>query len=285
MHDFITAFRYIFESRLFNIGKSEITLLVIIEFFLLILIFFILSKILRRFIIKKLLIHLRLEDSIRFVVLRLVHFAIMFIGLIVALNSIGLNLTSLNVGLGVLGVGIAFGLQNITSNFISGIILMFERHVNVGDYVTVQNVSGDSATGQVRSINIRSATIVTLDNITLIVPNSKFIENTVTNWSVHDPKIRITIPVGVAYGSDTGLVTELLLKAAKGHEEVLDDPSPVVIFKEFGNSSLNFELRVWIPQPMSQVKIISDLNYAINDIFANNGISIPFPQRDIHIIR
>lgn len=139
--------------------------------------------------------------------------------------------------------------------------------------------------GQVRAINMRYTTVVTPDNITLIVPNSRFIEDTVTNWSVGDLKIRITVPIGVAYGSDTELVTSLLLKTAEEHSEVLSTPEPDVLFTEFGDSSLNFDLRVWIPSPMGRFNITSDLNYAIDAAFRGNNIEIPFPQRDVHFFR
>ena len=136
-----------------------------------------------------------------------------------------------------------------------------------------------------RSINVRSTTVITLDNITLIVPNSRFVEDTVTNWSVSDPKVRLQVPVGVAYGSDTELVTQILLKVAADHPKVFSEPEPDVLFKEFGNSSLNFELRIWILDPMARLEIISDLNYAIDKAFRENNITIPFPQRDVHLLR
>jgi len=282
MEDFIRVFRHIFESRLFSIGKVEITLLVIIEFFLSIIIFYFLSKLLRRFLKRRILTHLNLADAAQFVILKLIHYGMMIIGILIAFNLVGIQLTSLAVGLGVLGVGIAFGLQNITSNFVSGIILLFERHVNVGDYVSVENIIG-----KVHSINIRSTTIITPDNTVLIVPNSRFIEGTVTNWSVIDPKIRICVPVGVSYGSDTELVTTLLLKVAADNKEVVSEPHPMVVFRGFGDSAFNFELWVWIslPDPITRFRIISDLNYAIDAIFRENRVTIPFPQRDVHLFQ
>ncbi len=283
MTDFIKKSKLVLETKLFSIGQTEITPLVLFEFVLLIIIFFVLSKVLRRLLRKRILTHLKLADGTQFAILRLFHFTIMLIGILIAFNSIGINFTSLTVTFGVLGVGIAFGLQNITSNFISGIILLFERHVNVGDYVTVQDTSGNIVIGQVKSINIRATKIVTIDNVTLIVPNSQFIQNTVTNWSVSDPKIRISINVGVAYGSDTELVKKLLLKAADEHEDVLKEPSPIVIFESFGESSLNFRLSAWIQHPIYRIKVTSDLHYAIDSLFRENNVTIPFPQRDVHI--
>ena len=273
--DILGTFRDIFESRLFSIGKTEITLLTIIELIVFIIAFLLISKIVRRFLKKRILPHLKLTDSAQFVILRLTHYVMILAGILIGLNSVGIQLTSLTVGVGVVGVGIAFGLQNITSNFISGIILLFERHVNVGDYVTVDNI-----VGKVTAINIRSTTVVTPDNATLIVPNSKFIEGIVTNWSVIDPKIRILIPVRVGYKSDVELVSKLLMQSATDYEGVLDNPAPSVIFRAFGDYGLNLELSVWIaqPDPKIRTKTISDLNYAIDKLLKENGITVPFQQ-------
>jgi small-conductance mechanosensitive channel len=278
--ELIRTFREIFEIELFKLGEISITLMAVIELILVIGVFFFISKLVRRFFQRRILPRFRLADGAQFIILRLLHYILVVIGILLAINIVGIQLTSLTVIFGLMGVGIAFGLQNITSNFISGIILLFERPINVGDYIEV----GDFR-GRVTSINMRATTIVTLENITLIVPNSRFIEDTVTNWSVGDPKIKITIPVGVAYGSDTELVTNLLLKAADDHPQVLSVPKPQVLFKDFGNSSLNFELRVWIPDPMIRLGVISDLNYAIDAAFRENGVTIPFPQQDVHFFR
>jgi len=273
--DILGTFRHIFENRLFNIGKTEISLLTIIELIIFIIAFFLISRLVRRFLRKRILPHFKLTDSGKFTILRLTHYAMILLGILIGLNSVGIQLTSLTVGVGVVGVGIAFGLQNITSNFISGIILLFERHVNVGDYVTVDNI-----VGKVTAINIRSTTVMTPDNATLIVPNSKFIEGIVTNWSVIDPKIRILIPVRVGYKSDLELVSKLLMQSATEYEGVLDDPAPSVIFRAFGDYGLNLELSVWIaqPDPKIRTKTISDLNYAIEKLLKENGITVPFQQ-------
>jgi len=280
LEEFINRLREILDIRLFSLGNARITPIAIIELFLIIAFFFILSKYIRRLFQRRILPRFKLADGAQFVILRLVHYILMVIGMALAINVVGIQLTSLAVIFGLIGVGIAFGLQNITSNFISGIILLFERPVSVGDYIEVEGTSG-----RVSAINVRATTVVTVDNITLIVPNSKFIEDTVINWSVGDPRIRITVSVGVAYGSDTELVTRLLLKAAEDHPEVLSEPKPDVLFKDFGDSSLNFELRVWIPSPVGRFKVASDLHYAIDAAFRENGVTIAFPQRDVHLFR
>ncbi len=277
---YIERFREIFDRDLFHIGETIITPMVIMQLVLVIIAFFIASKLLRRFLRRSVLPRFHLDEGVQYTILRLLHYCVLVLGILVAMNMAGIHLTSLAVIFGLIGVGIAFGLQNITSNFVSGIILLFERPVSVGDYIQVGDTSGE-----VRSINVRSTTVITLDNITLIVPNSRFVEDTVTNWSVSDPKIRISVSVGVAYGSDTELVTRLLLRAAEEHPETLPEPEPDVLFREFGDSSLDFELRAWIPEPMDRLKIISDLNYAIDKAFRENNITIPFPQRDVHLLR
>lgn len=269
--------RDILDMKLFSMGGTVITPMAIIELIFITTISFLFSKIIRRIFQRRVLPTFKLADGVKFNILRLIHYTIIIIGLLVAINLVGLQLTSLAVIFGLMGVGIAFGLQNITSNFISGIILMFERPISVGDYIEVEGTGGI-----VRAINIRATTISTLDNITLIIPNSRFVESTVTNWSVGDPKVRINIPVGVAYGSDTEMVTKILLKAAENHPKVISEPKPDVLFRGFGDSSLHFELRIWILHAPDRSNIISDLNYAIDAAFRENKITIPFPQRDVH---
>lgn len=278
--EFVTKVRGVVEKELFSLFGTSFSITDMLKLILIIVISLIVSKFVRKFFKKRVLSHFKLDEGSQFVILRLIHYILIVTGIMIAISAVGIKLTSLAVVFGLIGVGIAFGLQNITSNFVSGIILLFERPVGVGDYVEV----GDSM-GQVRAINMRATTIVTRDNITLIVPNSSFIEGTITNWSVGDPKIRLAVPVGVAYGSDTALVTKLLLKAADDHPEVLKDPKPDVLFREFADSSLNFWLRVWTISPMGRFKVISDLNYAIDAAFRENNVTIPFPQRDVHFYK
>jgi small-conductance mechanosensitive channel len=201
------------------------------------------------------------------------------VGVVVALNILEINLTGLAVTFGFLSVGIGFGLQNITSNFVSGIILLFERPVRVGDLITV----GENL-GRVEAIGIRSTLLRTADNVELIIPNSQFIEQTVTNWTYRDKTVRVHVPVGVAYGTDVDLVRRLLLQMADDSVHTLDAPAPDVQLTAFGESSLDFELLVWIPDPSERKNAASDLNFAILASFAEHGIEIPFPQRDVRVV-
>ena len=261
----------------FPVGEKKISLLLIIEVVALLVVTFVLSKQLRKFL-KARLAKTRLDEGVQYTILRLIHYSIAGIVFYQAITMIGIKLTGLAFFVGILSVGIGFGLQNITNNFVSGLILLFERPVKPGDMVTV----GDTE-GRVQEIQMRATTVLTRDNVTIIVPNSQFVSDTVTNWSHRDPKVRIHIPVGVAYGSDVPLVTELLLKVAKDHPQIIDEPSPNVRFTGFGDSSLDFELLGWITEPMLRKKILSDLNYAIDDALRQHDVTIPFPQRDLHL--
>jgi potassium efflux system protein len=203
------------------------------------------------------------------------------IALLVALGVAGLTFGNLAIIAGALSVGIGFGLQNIVNNFVSGLILLFERPVKTGDWVVVGNTEG-----YVRRIRIRSTLIETFDRADVIVPNSELISNQVTNWMLYDQRGRVRVPVGVAYGSDVERVRALLVEVAENHPDVVkDDPSQgiKVLFRQFGDSSLDFELRCHIRNIDRRLDVVSDMNYAIDRAFRENGVEIPFPQRDLHV--
>jgi len=268
----------VIEYPLFYLNQRPITITAIVVGLIILLIFVFVSRGLRRILSTRLFPKYKLDKGIELAILKILHYLMVGLGIIVAVQFIGLNLTSLAVVFGLLSVGIGFGLQNIVSNFISGLIILFERPIKIGDRITIGDALGD-----VENISLRATHIRTIDNIAIIVPNSEFITSQVTNWSHGDPKIRIHVKVGVAYGSDVPLVIESLLKVAQEHPEVLEKPPPKVWFREFGDSSLNFDLLAWIPNPKKRPVIISDLNKGIDEIFRKNKIQIPFPQRDLHI--
>ncbi|MGF1534995.1 MAG: mechanosensitive ion channel family protein, partial [Elainellaceae cyanobacterium] len=205
-------------------------------------------------------------------------YTLIAIGSIVLLQVWGLDLSSLTLLASALGFGIGFGLQNIARDFSSGLVLLFERPVQVGDFVEVGEF-----VGIVNRIGARSTHIKTLDQISVIVPNSYFLENQVINWSHENPLSRIAIPVGVSYNADPKLVREVLLEAGRDQSGVVKIPPPQVFFKGFGDSALNFELLVWIMEPNRQPLIKSDLYFAIFEQLSQKEIEIPFPQRDLHI--
>ncbi len=193
----------------------------------------------------------------------------------------GFNLTNLAIVAGALSVGIGFGLQNIVNNFVSGLILLSERPIRRGDFVRVSGIEGE-----VRRVHIRATEIETLDRVSVIVPNSELIANPVHNWRLRDPYLRIVIPIGVAYGSDTQRVSQILRELGKDHPLTLPDGTPGVpdthvYFTEFGDSALMFELRTFIRDASKRGSVASDLRFAIDRAFRENKITIPFPQRDV----
>ena len=237
------------------------------------------ERILQRLLIRRFLSKTRLQPSLQFGLSRILGYTLIAIGFYVAFQVVGFDLSSLAIIAASLGVGVGFGLQNIINNFVSGIIILAERPISIGDRIDVAGVAG-----RVTKIQLRSTTVVTNDNITMIVPNADFISNTVTNWSHGDPKVRIRVPVGVAYGSDLKLLQQLLLEAAAEHPKALRDPTPVVLFTEFGDSSLNFELGVWTQEmTATPIHFTSEMNFIIEQKLRENGIEIPFPQRDLHV--
>ncbi len=208
-----------------------------------------------------------------------VYYALVALICLYGLTVAGVPLSALTIFAGAFGIGIGFGMQNIISNFISGIIILFERPIKPQDFIDVD----EGLSGWVKRIGTRSTTIETRDRINVIVPNSKFIESTVVNWHGRDPKTRVHVPVGVAYGSDVPKVKECLLQVARNEPDVEDVPAPDVWFIDFGESSLDFELLVWIRDPSIIPQVASKLRYAIDAAFRRNGIEIPFPQRDVHV--
>lgn len=215
-----------------------------------------------------------IRDSIK----KLLHYALVLIGFTIALSLLGVTMQNFVIIGGAFGIGIGFGLQNIVSNFVSGLILLFERPIKVGDMIML-----DSEWAIVRSIGLRSTTIETFDLSEIIVPNSDLVSQKVTNWTLSNEQSRVVVPVGVAYGSDVALVLSLLKGCAEKHPKVLDAPIPSVIFVAFGDSSLDFELRAWVANVKDRLSTRSDLLQAIDAEFRKANVEIPFPQRDLHL--
>ena len=227
----------------------------------------------------------QLPVNAEFLFLRFVQLIVIAFGVLVAVNLIGFNMNSVLVALGGLSIGIGFGLQNIASNFVSGVIMVFERPIKIDDRVTVGGTYGI-----VKAINMRSTVVTTPEDIDIIIPNSKFISETVTNLTHDNTRTRIKVSVGVSYESDEDLVKEVLLEVANSHPDIIKEMNPdlpdvvppFVRFIQFGDSSLNFELLAWIPNVMRRLEIISELHFMIRKKFREHGIVIAFPQRDVH---
>lgn len=216
----------------------------------------------------------------QFAVNQLLKYVIYIIAAFIALDTLGVKMTLVYGGAAALLVGVGLGLQQTFNDFFSGLILLFERTVEVGDTVQIGNV-----VGTVKKIGLRASIIEARQNITIIVPNSKMVVDNVTNWSHFDDKVRFFITVGVAYGSDTKQVKELLINAAKENPYIIEYPAPFVRFVDFADSSLNFELHFWSRNFIVIEDVKSDLRFKIDALFRANSISIPFPQTDINIKR
>ena len=233
----------------------------------------------KHFLFNRFLVNSGLDRSLQYAIAQLVSNLVLIVGIFVVLENTGIHLGALTVFAGAVGVGVGFGLQNIASNFISGLVILAERPITIGDRVEVAGIIG-----QVQKINARSTVVVTNDNIATIVPNQKFIDSPVTNWTYGDPRVRFRLPVGVAYGSDVEKVRDTLIAAASANAQALSDPAPSVFFVAFGESSLDFELVVWSDEMSHRPRRFrSDLNFAIEKNLREAGIEIPFPQRDLHI--
>jgi small-conductance mechanosensitive channel len=271
------GFRALNESFLI-FGGSEFSVfkvLILIGLFLcLILVSTYLTDLLR----SKILQITRMNRGSQDVILIVTKYGLISIGTIVLLQTSGLNLSSLALLGSALGVGIGFGFQDIAKNFASGLVLLFERTIKVGDFIQV----GEHL-GIVEKVGARSIVLKTLDRVSIVVPNSRFLAEEVINWNHNNTASRLHLPVGIAYGSDVGKVKSALLKAAEENRDVLRYPQPQVFFTEFGDNSLNLELLVWVSDPSRQEPIKSDLYFRIEEIVRELNIEIPFPQQDIHL--
>lgn len=273
------------EIPLIAFGETTITLWNVLYLLTLLLIVVWGSGIIRRLLVRALEKGGKVEVGIAQSIGTMVRYALVLIGLLVIVQTVGINLTTLNVLAGAVGIGVGFGLQTIAANFISGLILLVGRPIKVGDRIQVSGVydQGD-VEGDVVEIGARATTILTNDNIAVIVPNSKFVEQAVVNWSHNDRRVRFKIPVQVAYGTDVRKAEQVLIEVAKADTNVLPSPPPAVRFLAFGESGLQLELRAWSSSLIHRKGLLtSNLNFAIYAAFTEHGIEVPFPQRVVHL--
>ena len=235
----------------------------------------ILLKLIKRVLFKKLT---AVDHGRSHALFQILKYVFWVIAVLMSLQSFGVNLSILLAGSAALMVGIGLGLQNIFNDFSSGIFILLERTITVGDIIEVNDI-----VGEVKEIRLRTTKILTRDDTILLVPNHKFIAEPVLNWSENDWNTRFSVNVGVAYGSDVALVKKCLLEAARNHSSISESPEPLVRFSDFGDSSLDFELLFWTIQIFRVKEIQSDLRFEIDKMFREQAIQIPFPQRDIHI--
>ncbi len=262
----------------FSIGTLQISVGMVVAFAAVFYITLLIAKILPKVILDEVVTGHKMQRGVQNSISKLIRYCIVFIGFVLAFMTLGFDFTKLTIVMGALGVGIGFGLQGIVNNFVSGLILLFERPLREGDTIELNNQSA-----RIKKIGLRATIVETFDQADVIIPNADLISNPVTNWTLLNRQVRLSVPVGVAYGSDVPLVVETILACGKAHEVVSKSPAPEVLFLSFGESSLDFELRVWVPDADTRLGVKSDLYHQIERAFREAGIEIPFPQMDLHL--
>jgi small-conductance mechanosensitive channel len=268
----------ILEARMTH-GALNVSLGDILIFALVVWLTFILSSAVRVLLAEDIFSRVHLPRGVPTALSSFVHYVILLIGFFLGLAALGLDFTRITILAGALGVGVGFGLQNIVNNFVSGLILLFERPIQIGDAVQLGTL-----TGEVKRIGIRSSTLRTWDGAEVIVPNGSLVSDQVTNWTLSDRMRRFDLEVGVAYGTDPQQVVALLAEVARGTPGVLPEPPPIVLFLGFGDSALNFQLRAWTAHFEEWMKTRSDLGLAVHDALEKAGITVPFPQREVRVV-
>ncbi len=267
------------DSVAFNVGSTHVSLLWAIKLIVSVGFFLLLSLWLSALMERRLMAARNLAAGLRIGLAKTARVVIVSVGFLVALDAIGFDLTALTVFGGALGVGIGFGLQRITSNFVSGFILLFDRSIGPGDVISIGN-----SFGWVQELRARYVVVRDRDGVDTLIPNENLITSQVINWSYGDRNVRVKIPVQISYGDDPEIAMALMLEAARTSKRVLVDPTPVCRLLEFGDSGIHLELRVWINDPEQGVNNVrSEVNLGVWRAFKENHITIPFPQRDVHI--
>jgi len=262
-----------------TMGEQRITIGLVVTASLILYGAFVVSWGLQALLMENVLNRGQMDTGARLSIVRLIHYALVLIGFLIALSALGFELKNVTIIGGALGVGIGFGMQAIVNNFVSGLILLFERPIKVGDVIQLS----DGQQGRVLNLGLRATTVQTFDRAEVVVPNGDLISSQVTNWTLGDRSMRLKIPVGVAYGSDVETVMRILMAVATESDQVLKNPQPMVLFLNFGDSSLDFQLRVWISDFNDRRIVQSALIRDIDRRFRADGVEIPFPQRDLHL--
>ncbi|MGJ8669397.1 MAG: mechanosensitive ion channel family protein [Oceanococcus sp.] len=283
MDEITTVIRAATEISLFTVGEVMITPAGVLRALVILTLAWWVSKLSRRSLARVSERRPNLNASSVYTIGRLSHYFIMTIGMVASVSSLGIDLNKFALFASALGVGVGFGLQTLISNFVAGLMLLFDRTLKIGDFVDLES----GVTGEVKEISIRSTIVTTNDNVDVVVPNAEFVNGRVTNWTMRDAVRRIRVPFGVSYLADKELVRKVVVEAARSVPHTLITPGrePQVWLVEFGDSSLNFELAVWLePRAVkSPTRVQGDYLWAIHTALQDANIEIPFPQRDLHI--
>ena len=279
LHSVTAAMRDLLSFPIIDTASMQVTLGAVIYLIVSVVLLFWVAIRLQRWMEKTLLGRTPMDAGARHAVATLTRYVFLAVGVLVIVQTAGVDLTTFNVLAGAIGIGLGLGLQNVVSNLFAGLLIMLERPIKIGDRIEVDGIEGD-----VTEIGARSTTVITNDNIAIIVPNSKFVTEKVINWKYNDSNVRFRVPVGVAYGSDARKVEALLIEIARAEPAVLEDPAPVARLMEFGDDGLKFELLAWSRTLVHRRgALLSAVNFAIYERFNAEGIEFPFPQRDLHL--
>ncbi len=278
LKEILETIRQALEFKLIELGGHSISIYNIVSLAVILIVVHLTIKALERLVSKRFANKNWISMGKQVALVQIGKYILYVIGFVLALESIGINTTALLIGSSALFVGLGFGLQEAFRDFISGIILLFEGDVVIGDVIEFD----DGTIAVVKQINLRTSKVRTRDGIVLIVPNSQLINDRVINWSNSNKLTRFHVGVGVAYGSDVEKVRDILIKCGNDHESISNRVKPIVMFKEFDDSSLNFDLIFWSDEVWKIEVVKSDLRFAIDKAFRESEVTIPFPQRDVH---
>ena len=277
--DWLPSVTQTLDSFAFKLGATRISVLSVLNFIVLSAVLFTFAMWLSNYVERRVRASKHLNASLQVGLAKFLKFFLIAMAILVALDAVGINLTALTVFGGALGVGLGFGLQRITSNFISGFILLFDRSIKPGDVISI----GDKF-GWVQELRARYIVVMDRDGVETLIPNENLVTSDVINWSYSNPNVRLKIPVSISYGDNPEQALGLLNEAANNCNRVLTDPPPVARLMEFGDNGIELELRIWINDPQNGISNVrSDLNLAIWRSFKHAGITIPFPQRDVYV--
>lgn len=273
------GFQEVLNRPLLEIGDWTFTLAMVVKALVILFLSLLLSRVIARGFLRRVLKKAGIDVGVANAIVTITYYLLPLIGLSFLMGEMGINTANLAVFAGAIGLGVGFGLQDIAKNFIAGLVLLVTRPIKPGDRIVTDGLEAD-----VKKIGAYFTSVQTLDDASVIIPNHDLLNSRLLNWTYENEKRRFRVPIGVHYNSDPILVRDVLLKVAGENSDVVPEPPPVVLLKEYADSSINFELVVWTAtMTYRPFQMISDLNFAIHKALKEAGIEIPYPQRDLHI--